>query len=55
VFTDAAGSDALADALAAEVGSRVQVIELRLESLGGASSWHDVLRADAEAIVEALR
>ncbi len=54
IFTDAAGSDDLAQALADEVGSDVAVVPLRLESIGDAGSWAEVLLANARAIAEAL-
>lgn len=58
VFTDASAPVRLADTLAAEVGGRVQVVELFSESLGepgsGGASYAEMMQTNARRIAEAL-
>ena len=58
VFADTSSREALADALAAEVGGDVQVVELYSESLGEPGSegdtYDDMMRTDATRIANAL-
>jgi zinc/manganese transport system substrate-binding protein len=58
VFADTSSPEALADALAAEVGGDVQVVELYSESLGEPGSdgatYVDMMRTDATRIADAL-
>ncbi len=58
IFAETTQPTKLADALAAEVGSDVAVVELYTESLGepgsGADTYVGMLRTDAQRIVEAL-
>jgi zinc/manganese transport system substrate-binding protein len=58
VFADSSQPDRLAQVLAAEAGLNVQVIELYSESLtepgGGAATYLDMMRANADAIVAGL-
>jgi zinc/manganese transport system substrate-binding protein len=58
VFADTSSPEALADALAAEVGGDVQVVELYSESLGEPGSeggtYVDMIRTDATRIAGAL-
>jgi zinc/manganese transport system substrate-binding protein len=58
VFTDASGGDRLARALAAEVGSAVEVVALHTESLGpdgsGAETYLGMVRTNAELVRDAL-
>jgi zinc/manganese transport system substrate-binding protein len=58
IFADTSSPEALAEALAAEVGGDVQVVELYSESLGGPGSeggtYVDMIRTDATRIAGAL-
>jgi zinc/manganese transport system substrate-binding protein len=58
VFVDASAPSRLADALAAEAGIDVEVVELFTESLGapgsGGETYLDMVRANAERIAAAL-
>ena len=58
VFTDSSGSPELAEALAAEVGGDVEVVELYSESLGepgsGADTYLGLITTNAERIASAL-
>lgn len=58
VFTEATAPEQLTQALAAEVGTDVRVVELRSETLGeegsGVSTYADMLAANAELVAEAL-
>jgi zinc/manganese transport system substrate-binding protein len=58
IFAETTQPTKLADALAAEVGTDVAVVELYTESLGepgsGADTYIGMLRTDAQRIVEAL-
>ena len=58
IFAETTQPTKLADALAAEVGSDVAVVELYTESLGepgsGADTYIGMLRTDAQRIAEAL-
>lgn len=58
VFADASASNKLAEALAGEVGGKVEVVELYSESLGQRGSdgdtYIDMMRTNAERIAAAL-
>jgi zinc/manganese transport system substrate-binding protein len=58
IFAETTGSTDLADALADEVGTEVQVVELFSESLGedgsGAETYIGMMRTNTELIVGAL-
>lgn len=58
IFVETTASERLAEAVAAEVGSEIEVVELYTGSLGEdgseAGSYLDMLRTDAERIAEAL-
>jgi zinc/manganese transport system substrate-binding protein len=58
IFTETVLSSALAEALAAELGGDVEVVELYTESLGepgsGADTLAGMLRTNAERIASAL-
>jgi zinc/manganese transport system substrate-binding protein len=58
LFVDATAASGLADVLADEVGDDVSVVELWSESLGDsdspASTYRDLIRTNADRIVEAL-
>ncbi|MHB1138510.1 MAG: metal ABC transporter solute-binding protein, Zn/Mn family [Microthrixaceae bacterium] len=58
VFTSTTGPTQLADALAAQVGSGVRVVQLSTESLGApgtaTATYVEMLRTDAELVADAL-
>jgi zinc/manganese transport system substrate-binding protein len=58
IFAETISPTVLADAIAAEIGTDVEVVELYTDSLGppgsGAETLIDMLRLDAERIAEAL-
>ncbi len=58
IFADVSAPTRLADALAAEVGGDVEVVDLFTESLGGpgsgAESYDEMMRTNADRIAEAL-
>jgi zinc/manganese transport system substrate-binding protein len=58
VFTEATAPEQLTQALAAEVGTDVQIVELHSETLGeegsGVSTYADMLAANAELVAQAL-
>ena len=58
IFTESTESEALGEAVAAEVGSAVAVVQLFIGSLGGPGSgtetYIDMMRTDAALIAEAL-
>ncbi len=58
IFADTSASDDLVDALAAEVGSQVEVVELYSESLGepgsGADTYIGLITTNARRIADAL-
>ena len=58
IFTETIASDALADALATEVGADLEVVELHSDALGdegsGPSTYVDLLRTNARRIHQAL-
>lgn len=57
IFADNVHSDAVAEALAAEVGTDVEVVELFTDSLGpgGGETYLAMLSTNADRIVEAMR
>lgn len=58
IFTDATDPTALVDAVAAETGTRVQVVSLPLDSLGppgsGAETYEQLVTGNAQRIADAL-
>ncbi len=54
IFIEDTASSALAEAVAAEIGEEVEVVELASEALGKAGSYIGMIRSNARAIAEAL-
>ena len=54
IFIEDNASPALAQAVAAEIGEEVEVVELASEALGEAGSYIEMIRINARAIAEAL-
>lgn len=58
IFAETSAPEQLAEAVADEVGTTIEIVELYTESLGGpdspASTYVDMLRTDAERIADAL-